>query len=121
MSGASFVIPTLPSPHLRRQLMARSWTITLLAFAIVAGGLTQAGGDKQKDKPVKVEGKFTKDDPRDAERKGPSQIHVVPLKAGKAYTIDMVSTDVDSYLRLLDNKDVQLAEDDDSGGNLNAQ
>jgi hypothetical protein len=49
------------------------------------------------------------------------QTHTVPLKAGKVYTIDMVSGDVDSYLRLLDSKGLQLAEDDDSGGNLNAQ
>lgn len=101
--------------------MGRSWIFTVFVFAALAGGLTHAGGAKQKDMNFKAEGKFNKDDPRDAERKGPSQVHIVPLKAGKAYTIDMVSNEVDSYLRLIDSKDVQIAEDDDSGGNLNAQ
>ena len=43
------------------------------------------------------------------------------MKAGNVYTIDMVSTELDSYLRLLDPKGNQLEEDDDSGGNLNAR
>lgn len=40
---------------------------------------------------------------------------------GKRYTIDLVSRDFDAYLRLEDSTGKQLAEDDDSGGNLNAR
>lgn len=43
------------------------------------------------------------------------------MKAGKVYTIDMVSKDFDSYLRLFDPKGNQLEEDDDSGGDLNSR
>jgi peroxiredoxin len=43
------------------------------------------------------------------------------MKQGKAYTIDMVSKDFDSYLRLLDPKGNQIEEDDDSGGDLNSR
>jgi AhpC/TSA family len=98
--------------------MARSWIIFVLAFAALAGALTQADEKKPKDKDFKVDGKFTKDDPRDAERNGPAQTHVVPMKAGKAYKIDMLGKNVSSYLRLLDSKGAQLAED--GNGDLNA-
>jgi hypothetical protein len=98
--------------------MARSWIIMVIAFAVLAGGLAQTGAAKQKDTDFKVSGKFTKDDPRDAERNGPSQTHVVPLKAGKTYRIDMASNNVASYLRLLDSKGAQLAQD--GSGDLNA-
>jgi hypothetical protein len=97
--------------------MTRFWACTILAFSMAATGLTQAGGDKE----FRVQGKFTEKDPRDDQRKGPMQTHVVPLKKGKTYNIDMVSTDVDSYLRLLDDKGKQLDEDDDSGGDQNAR
>ena len=43
------------------------------------------------------------------------------MKAGQTYTIDMISSELDSYLRLLDSKDKQLDEDDDSGGMLNSR
>jgi hypothetical protein len=99
--------------------MARYSAIAVLAFMAAAAGLTQAGGDKGKD--FRVQAKFSKDDPKDKQREGPSQVHVVSMKAGKVYTIDMVSKDVDSYLRLLDSKGNQLDEDDDSGGNQNAR
>ena len=99
--------------------MARYLTIAILAFAAMAAGFTQAGGDK--DKEFRVQGKLTKDDPKDQQRGGPSHTHAVPMKAGKVYTIDMVSKDFDSYLRLLDPKGNQLEEDDDSGLDLNAR
>jgi hypothetical protein len=101
--------------------MTRFWAIALLAFMVAAAGLTQISAGKEKDKEFRVQGKFSKDDPKDQQRGGPSQVHVVPLQAGRVYTIDMVSKELDSYLRLLDGKDKQLDEDDDSGGNLNAR
>jgi peroxiredoxin len=99
--------------------MSRYLAIAVVAFMVLAAGLTHAGGDK--DKEFRVQGKLTKDDPKDQQRGGPSQTHAVPMKAGKTYTIDMMSTELDSYLRLLDPKGNQLEEDDDSGGNLNAR
>src|ERR1019366_2526017 len=96
--------------------MAR-FTFVALALLAITVGFTQAGGEKD----FRVAAQFTKDDPKEPQRGAPSQAHVGPLKAGKTYTIDMVSTDVDSFLRLLDEKGKQLEEDDDSGGNLNAR
>jgi hypothetical protein len=102
--------------------MARYWAIAALTF-LAATSLTQGGAEKEKekDKEFKFQGKLTKDDPKDAQRGGPSQVHAVRMKAGKVYTIDMVSTELDSYLRLQDSKGTELAEDDDSGGGLNAR
>ncbi len=45
----------------------------------------------------------------------------VELKAGVTYTIDLESPDVDSYLYLFDAKSKLLAQDDDSGGDLNSR
>ena len=102
--------------------MARFLPVSLFAFLVLAILLAHEsshGGEKSKDFSVK--GTFTKDDPKDAERGGPSKIYTLPLKAGVVYTIDMQSTDFDSYLRLLDPKGKQLDQDDDSGGNLNSR
>ena len=70
-----------------------------------------------------VQGVLTVDDPFDPTR--PNCHHVVhgfPMKAGKSYTIDCISTNVfDNFLRLEDESGRQLAMDDDSGGNLNAR
>jgi hypothetical protein len=98
--------------------MLRYWAIALMVLVAATTGFAPAGG---KGGDFKVTGKFTKDDPKDQQRGGPSQTHVVKMKAGQVYTIDMVSNELDSYLRLLDNKGTQLDEDDDSGGNLNAR
>jgi tetratricopeptide (TPR) repeat protein len=54
----------------------------------------------------------------------PSLAYQVKLAAGKAYVIDMVSPDqqaLDPYLFLHDAAGKKLAEDDDSGGGLNAR
>jgi hypothetical protein len=45
----------------------------------------------------------------------------VTLYAGTTYTIDLASDDFDSYLLLLDRNGNILAEDDDSGGGLDAR
>ncbi len=54
-------------------------------------------------------------------RKQPCKIFDVKMLAGKSYSIDMTSQRIDSYLRLEDATGKNLAEDDDSGGNLNAR
>src|ERR1700733_11860303 len=101
--------------------MTRFCAAAFLILAALSAGSIQAGGGKEKEKDFQAKGKLTANDPTDPMRGGPMQIHVVAMKAGKAYQIDMVSTELDSYLRLLDPKGNQLAEDDDSGGNLNAR
>ncbi len=45
----------------------------------------------------------------------------VTLQAGTTYTIDLASDDFDSYLLLVDRNGRVLAEDDDSGGGLDAR
>jgi hypothetical protein len=73
-----------------------------------AGGLT-------------IEGVLDQNDPVDQVRQQLCKTFKVKLEAGKSYTIDMISQQVDSFLRLEDAGGKQLAQDDDSGGNLNAR
>lgn len=49
------------------------------------------------------------------------KIYTVQLKAGQTYTIEMASPDLDCYLYLFDSKTALLAQDDDSGGDLNSR
>jgi hypothetical protein len=100
--------------------MTRFCAFALLVAVPLTIGLTDAQAQKDKD-TIRIEGKLTKDDPKDKRRNGASQVHTVKMKAGKTYTIDMVSTELDSYLFLDDNTGKQLAEDDDSGGGTDAQ
>ena len=66
--------------------------------------------------------KLTDKDARDKSRpKSYHQVQTVKLKAGAEYTIDLRSDSFDAFLRLEDPNGVQLDEDDDSGGNLNAR
>src|SRR5262249_55350269 len=54
----------------------------------------------------------------------PEQVYHVKLHKGGTYVIDMISPNpkaLDPFLRLLDAAGKKLAEDDDSGGNLNAR
>jgi hypothetical protein len=82
--------------------------------------------DTQNEEPsdgtFRFAGQLTKDDPADPVRaKSVHRVHSVTLKGGKTYTIDMLSGYFDSYLRLEDSSRTVLAEDDDSGGGLNAR
>jgi HEAT repeat protein len=92
-------------------------SVKAIAKAAVAQIRAVPGAD------FEVHGVLTADDPYDATR--PNCHHVVhgfPMKAGKSYTIDCISTGVfDNFLRLEDETGRQLAADDDSGGNLNAR
>ncbi len=53
--------------------------------------------------------------------KNAPKLYAIKLSAGKTYQIDMMSKQIDSYLRLEDAAGKELAKDDDSGGNLNAR
>jgi peroxiredoxin len=97
--------------------------VLVVVGAVAVAGVPVHGGGKPKEKikDVKFEGTLDADGPKDPRRNTPCKIHVIPLKKGQSYTIDMVGAGFDAYLRLEDNAGTELAEDDDSGGDLNAQ
>jgi len=114
---------------MRRTLLL---SIPLLTAAALAFGTTSHAGDKERPKKdektitvgkktVEVAGEITEDDPIDKATKHRSTSYKVKLTEGKTYRIDMVSTEMDSFLRLEDAKGKQLAADDDGGGFPNAR
>lgn len=71
---------------------------------------------------LKIESRISDNDPKNRVRLGShAQVYLVKMKAGKSYTIDMESTEIDSYLRLEDDAGKELAHDDDGGEKLNAR
>jgi hypothetical protein len=99
--------------------------VTAAVFVLIGTVAVPAvlfGQPPAPDLVLKVEGQLTKDDPVDPVlKKGFHKVYPVKLAAGKHYQIDLVSKDFDAYLRLEDAKGKQLAEDDDSGGDVNAR
>lgn len=99
----------------------------LVLFAARGGGAGEKEKKKDKEpagaaaKPIEIKGELAATDPPDKKIGGPSKLHKVKLQKGKTYTIDLVSEDFDAFLRLLSPGGDQLAEDDDSGGNLNSR
>ena len=74
-------------------------------------------GPAQPGQAFAFDDQLTVKDPKDRIRKdSPHKVHTYKMTAGLTYTIDLVSQDFDSYLRLEDSTGKQLAEDDDSGG-----
>jgi peroxiredoxin len=100
--------------------MNRFCVLAVLALLPANAAVAQTTEGK-KFKNIRIEDKLTQDDAKDRVRNAPAKVHTVQLKGGNTYTIDMVSNEFDSYLRLEDSRGRQLAEDDDSGGNLNAR
>jgi hypothetical protein len=73
-------------------------------------------------KPVVIQEQLNDKDGFDKVRGGcRCKVHIVKMVPGREYTIRMDSNQIDSYLRLEDSNGTQLAQDDDSGGNLNAK
>jgi hypothetical protein len=74
---------------------------------------------------VEEKSKWDKDDPTYKPERPESHFkpYKVPMKAGQLYVIDLVKGDnnTDPYLYLEDPKGQVVAQDDDSGGNLNAR
>jgi len=95
--------------------------ITLAAILLVHSNL-QAGEKKDKDKDKKPEDIVVNDmlnskDLKDKVRTGCyCKTYVFKMTEGKSYQLDMVSKDMDSYLRLENPEGKQVAYDDDSGG-----
>jgi len=91
----------------------------LLPLPLVLARAGDKGGD---DKPLKIEGQLTQDDPKDKTvKESPSKSYPYKMKKGQIYVIDMVSTEIDSLLRLEDPTGKQVALDDDGGGFPNAR
>jgi serine protease Do len=104
-------------------------TLTALAALAVAGPALTAAQEKAptielelKDGKGMARGDITAQDARDRVRAGSyCKVYTVKLAAGRVYRIDMRSTALDAYLRLEEPDGRSLAQDDDSGGNLNAR
>jgi thiol-disulfide isomerase/thioredoxin len=101
--------------------MSRYWAIALLVLVPAALVVIPAAGGGKAGKDLRFDGKLTVNDPKDPKRNAAFKTHVVKLRKGVTYTIDMISTQFDNYLRLLDASGKELAEDDDSGGMQNAR
>ena len=74
-----------------------------------------------KDGTAIVKALLKTDDDKDKVVKQPCKIFAADFKSGQNYQIDMVSKELDSYLRLEDPAGMELAKDDDSGGMVNAR
>src|SRR5262249_33412535 len=71
---------------------------------------------------IEEKGEINKKDPFDAKMKESHfKLHTIDLMPGFAYTFDMTSDKVDSFLRLEDSTGKQLAENDDGGDNQNSR
>jgi hypothetical protein len=93
------------------------FTLTIQEIA-----LAKAAELTLKDGMAKVEAKLTGMDATDAvQTRSVCKIYAIKLAKGKTYQIDMMSKDVDSFLRLEDASGKELARDDDSGANRNAR
>src|SRR5436309_3118086 len=102
--------------------MLRATTVALTMLLALPTAWARAGGDKGDEKGLNVKGELKKDDKEDKVRDGrKSKIYKLPMKAGTNWEINLKSNDFDAYLRLEDSSKKQLAEDDDSGGNLDAK
>jgi peroxiredoxin len=99
--------------------MVRYWAVALLALLPTAAPAQTAAG--KRDKETRIEGMLSQADAKDTKRGTPCKVHLVKMRRGVTYTIDMKSRQFDSYLRLEDKNGRQLDEDDDGGGNLDAR
>jgi serine protease Do len=60
-------------------------------------------------------------DARDAARGAICKVYQVRLEANRTYVIDMISSEFDTYLRLVDAANREVARNDDGGEDLNAR
>lgn len=72
-------------------------------------------------KPVNINEELNANDPADPKLNKPARRFTIKLLKDKTYIIDLVSKDFDPFLRLLNKKGGELAEDDDGGGDLNSR
>src|SRR5262245_30283327 len=98
-------------------------TRTVAVLFLLTGGVApeQQLPAKEDKLDLVIKGELKPDDPKDRVTKQPSKVHTVKLHGGEAYvvTLDAVDKKLDPFLRVEDAKGKELAQDDDSGGNLN--
>lgn len=93
----------------------------VIGWPLLLGGAC-AQGKKDDRKDIVVEGELINADLKDKVRTDCyCKTYTIKMTEGRTYQIDMKSKVLDSYLRLEDSDGKQLAEDDDSGGNLDAR
>src|SRR5262245_54555492 len=116
-------------PHLNKENAMMRVGVALV-FAVLAGLLVRAdldaAGKKKKDPQpgadLNVKGELTDNDNKDRVRdQSYCKIYTFKMTKGRTYQIDMMSKDLDAYLRLENPKGNQVAEDDDGGDGLNAR
>jgi hypothetical protein len=101
--------------------MLRLSRLVLFVSAFALHSASAPAQEKKKPVDVTIPGQIVESDAKDTVRMMPCKVHVLRLEKGNTYLIDMVSRDFDSYLRIEDSAGVQLAQDDDGGGNLNSR
>jgi hypothetical protein len=83
---------------------------------------TDKDDPKSASKTKTINDQMLGNEPKDKVRiNSPHKVYLHEMVQGKTYLIDMVSTEFDTLLRLETPAGQQVAYDDDSGGNLNAQ
>ena len=97
-------------------------------LVLVVGLPTVRAADDPAEKPPavkasKIGGELTDDDPKDkVVGKGPHKVHKLELKKDQSVVIRLRSGDFDTYLRIEDSDEKQLAENDDEApNNLNSK
>lgn len=115
----------------------RRFTLLVVVASILGLGMLHAkpvqpdkkvDPKEQKDpkagfKPVNIDAALDANDTNDPKLNHPSKRYTIKLQKDKTYIFDLVSPakDFDPFLRLLDKAGEELAEDDDSGGDLNSR
>jgi hypothetical protein len=104
-------------------LLALACLASLVIFGPLAAGEKKGTPEKKTKEftPIKIDGQLAETDPKDKKLDQPCKLHKVDLAKGKTYVIDLIGKGFDAYLRLEDPDGKQVAEDDDSGGALNAR
>jgi Bacterial pre-peptidase C-terminal domain len=78
-------------------------------------------GKTETFKPIDINEALDANDPADPKHNKPAKRYTIKLQKDKTYIVDLVTKDFDAYLRLLNKKGDELAEDDDGGGDLNSR
>ena len=115
----AFHVPTADGTH---HLVVKSFDNKAGKFDLEVNEFNLKGEANPRDvgkNGVIIKGQIGNNDDTPVGKDG--KVYSVHLKAGQTYTIDLESKDIDSFLYLFDAKSTLLAQDDDSGGELNSR